>query len=61
MLQRFNRGNPVRTELTWEEKNPADYRYEPSRAIKRLEKIVGAEETGKPVQGQRKTRRSEGK
>lgn len=35
--------DPVATELTWEEKNPTDYRYRSSKAIERLEKWVNSE------------------
>lgn len=38
MLKHFKKGEPVPTELTWEEKNPINYLYRPSEAISRLQK-----------------------
>lgn len=38
MLKYFKKGESVPTELTWEEKNPTNYLYQPSEAISRLQK-----------------------
>lgn len=33
MLKHFEKREPVPTELTWEEKNPTDYIYQPSEDV----------------------------
>lgn len=40
MLNHPRKRKPSPTELTWEEKNPIDYLYCSSEAIKRLREIV---------------------
>jgi len=40
MLKRVKNGKQVPTELSWEEKNPQNYVYRPSKAMIKLRKEI---------------------
>jgi hypothetical protein len=60
MLKHFKEREPIPTELSWEEKNPINYLYQPSKDILWLrQKMAKSQEETKPTRGNKSRKATE--